>query len=120
MEQLYENMIQKAYNAFNARDIDAVLSLMEKDVHWPNGWKGGYVEGHDEVREYWTRQWKEVAPTVTPLSMQKTNDGKIDVEVRQLVKDLQGKIVFDGIVHHVYTFQHGKIKSMEIVNVNKE
>ena len=114
MEQLHENIIQKAYNAFNARDIDAVLSLMDDEVHWPNGWEGGYVNGHDEVREYWTRQWKEVAPTVTPLSMQTTNDGSIDVEVRQLVKDEEGKIVFDGIVHHIYQFDEGKIKSMEI------
>ena len=116
MEQLYENIIQKAYDAFNARDIDAVLSLMEKDVHWPNGWEGGYVNGHDEVREYWTRQWKEVVPRVTPLAMQKTNDGKIDVEVRQLVKNLQGAVVFDGILHHIYTFNNAKIKSMEIVH----
>lgn len=114
MEQWHENIIQRAYNAFNARDIDGVLSLMDNGVHWPNGWEGGYVEGHDEVREYWTRQWKEVNPIVTPLSMQTTNDGKIDVEVRQLVKDMKGNIVFDGIVHHVYTFQNDKIKSMEI------
>jgi hypothetical protein len=33
---------------------------MDADVHWPNGWEGGYVEGHDEVRDYLTRQWKEL------------------------------------------------------------
>ena len=113
---LYKDIIEKAYHAFNARDIDGVLSLMEENVHWPNGWEGGYVNGYDEVRDYWTRQWKEVAPIVTPLAMQKTNEGTIDVEVRQLVKDVKGNIVFDGIVHHVYTFQNDKIKSMEIAN----
>ncbi len=115
MEQNYPHIIQQAYAAFNKRDIDAALLLMNEDVHWPNGWEGGYVNGHDEVKNYWTRQWKEVNPMVTPLSMQRINEEKIDVEVQQLVKNLQGNIVFDGIVHHVYTFEDAKIKSMKIV-----
>ncbi len=115
MEQMYANIIQKAYSAFNARDIDGVLSLMEEDVRWPNGWEGGYVNGYNEVREYWTRQWKELNPMVTPLYIQIINDGKLDVEVRQLVKDMKGKILFDGVIHHIYTFNNDKIKSMEIV-----
>jgi hypothetical protein len=32
-----------AYAAFNARDIDAVLALMQPNVTSPNGMEGGYV-----------------------------------------------------------------------------
>jgi hypothetical protein len=45
------------YEAFNARDIDAVLLQMTEDVDWPNAWEGGRVHGHDGVRDYWIRQW---------------------------------------------------------------
>src|SRR5215208_116934 len=48
--------LRKAYAAFNARDIEVVLSLMHQDVEWPNGMEGGYVYGHEGVRAYWTRQ----------------------------------------------------------------
>ena len=50
-------MLEKAYAAFNARDIDSALDVMHADVDWPNGMETGNVHDHDGVREYWTRQW---------------------------------------------------------------
>ncbi len=110
----YKNIIDLAYNAFNVRDIDTVLSVMHPDVYWPNGWEGGYVEGHRGVRDYWTRQWKEIDPNVKPVSMKENENGQIEVVVHQVAKDMQGNILFDGMVKHVYTIEHGLIKSMEI------
>lgn len=82
----YQELINRAYQAFNVRDIDTVLSLMHPDVDWPNGWEGGYVKGHDEVRNYWLRQWQELDLTVTPVSMRENPNGQIDVVVHQLIK----------------------------------
>ena len=42
--------LQTIYNAFNSRDIEKILAVMEPDVQWANGMEGGYVFGHDEVR----------------------------------------------------------------------
>lgn len=110
----YENLIKEAYSAFNARDIDKVLSAMHPEVRWSNGWEGGYVNGPDEIRNYWTRQWKELNPTVEPTGFNERGDGSLEVEVHQNVKDLQGTLLFDGIVKHIYSFQNGLIKSMDI------
>ena len=107
-------LINQAYEAFNAREIDRVLATMDPNVHWPNGWEGGYVEGHTGVRDYWTRQWKEINPIVKPLSITKNKRGQIEVNVHQVAKDMQGNVLFDGIVKHVYTIEEGLIKSMEI------
>ena len=112
--QNIETLINDAYTAFNNRDIDAALTLMTPDVHWPNGWEGGYVEGHDGVRAYWTRQWKEIDPHVQPTTIDPVADGKILVNVQQQVKDLNGKSLFEGMVKHIYTIENGLIKSMEI------
>ena len=111
------NLLDKAYEYFNARNIDAVLALMHPDVHWPNGWEGGYVEGHNGVRDYWTRQWKEINPNVTPFAYQQRENGQVQVSVHQVVKDLEGKVLFDGIVSHIYTIEGELIKSMEIEKV---
>lgn len=113
----HQDLITKAYLAFNARDIDTVLQILHPQVKWPNGWEGGYVKGHEEVRDYWTRQWKELNPNVEPVAFKEKQDGQIEVEVRQLVKDLQGKVLFDGLVKHIYTIENGLIKNMEIENV---
>src|SRR6478609_7436819 len=116
MMQAIEALIHQAYSAFNNRDIDGVLLLMTPDVHWPNGWEGGYVEGHDEVRAYWTRQWKELDPHVQPISIHQREDGKTVVDVHQQVKEIQGKLLFDGMIKHIYTIESGLIKSMEIAH----
>ena len=58
---------EKAYAAFNVRDIDAVLAVMHADVDWPNGMEGGRVHGHHGVRDYWTRQWGMIDPHVEPM-----------------------------------------------------
>ena len=38
-----EARLRGMYDAFNARDIDAVLAAMTDDVDWPNAWEGGRV-----------------------------------------------------------------------------
>jgi hypothetical protein len=45
---------------FNAREPDAVLARMTDDVEWANGWEGGYLKGHGEVRSYWVRRLAEL------------------------------------------------------------
>ena len=49
-------LLRAAYAAFNARDIDTALATMASDVAWPRAFKGGFVRGHQEVRDYWTEQ----------------------------------------------------------------
>ena len=56
----HEELLRRAYEAFNARDVDAVLALMHPDVDWPNGMEGGRVLGRAAVREYWTRQFEMI------------------------------------------------------------
>ena len=52
------SLLEGAYEAFNRRDVDAVLAGMAPDVDWPNAWEGGYVHGQRAVADYWTRQWR--------------------------------------------------------------
>lgn len=109
-----QRLLREAYRAFNARDIDAVLRLMCSDVVWPNGMEGGVVHGHGGIREYWTRQWGQIDPIVEPLSIRALADGRFEVEVQQTVKDLQGAILKDAVVRHIYQLRQGLIASMEI------
>jgi len=107
-------LFEQLYEDFNARHADLVLARMRHDVHWPNGWEGGYVEGRGAVKEYWTRQWAEINPIVTPLAFERDPDGWVDVTVHQLVKDHAGGVLSDSTVHHVYQLDHGVITRMEI------
>ena len=109
-----EDLIRKAYAAFNERNIDKALSTMQPNVQWSKAWEGGYISGHDEIKKYWTRQWKEINPIVEPVGFNDRQNESVEVEVHQKVKDLQGNSMFDGMVKHIYTFEDGLIKTMDI------
>jgi hypothetical protein len=114
---IYQDIIEHVYEAFNKRDIDAVLKHFHANVQWPNGWEGGYVHGHDEVRDYWTRQWKEIDPKVIPVSIKPVAGNQIKVEVKQLIYDKSGSLIADEMVIHHYTFEDTLIVKMEILGL---
>ena len=110
----FENLIKKAYAAFNSRDINTALSTFHADVQWPKAFEGGYVNGHHSIREYWTRQWTEINPNVEPIGFNERPNGTFEVTVHQTVKDLQGNSIFNGTVKHVYTLEADLLRRMDI------
>ena len=114
MATQFSDLIKKAYAAFNERNIEKALSTMQPGVQWSKAWEGGYISGHDEIRQYWTRQWKEINPSVEPIGFTERPDGSLEVQFHQRVKDLQGNSMFDGTVKHIYTFENSLIKTMDI------
>ncbi|HMB19377.1 MAG TPA: nuclear transport factor 2 family protein [Gaiellaceae bacterium] len=109
-----EQLLRRAYEAFNARDVDGALALMHPDVDWPNGMEGGRELGHDAVRAYWTRQFGMIDSHVEPVGFDSDADGRVVVDVHQVVRDLDGELLSDGLVQHVYTFRNGLVTHMEI------
>ena len=109
-----EILLKQTYQHFNNRDIDATLITMHPDVDWPNGMEGGRVTGHEAVRNYWTRQWTTIDPKVVPVKFDMEADGRINVTVHQVVKDIEGKLLVDQMIHHIYTIKDGSITTMEI------
>jgi ketosteroid isomerase-like protein len=110
-------MLQRLYAAFNRRDIETVLGSMQANVDWPNGMEGGRVLGKSAVRDYWKRQFEVLDPNVEPNTFTREADGRIAIDVHQVVHDKSGKLVVDQIVQHVYEFRDGLIQSMEIRDV---
>lgn len=107
-------LLTATYRAFNARDVDAVLAVMDPDVDWPNGMEGGRVHGHQAVREYWLRQWSVIDPTVEPVGFAVDEAGRTIVDVHQVVRDPGGRVLADQVVQHVYALRDGLITHMEI------
>jgi hypothetical protein len=107
-------LLQGAYRDFNARHLDAVLARMHPDVIWPNGMEGGYVHGHEGVRDYWTRQWAILDPRVDPLDISHDERGRWVVNVHQVVHDREGKLLVDQMVRHAYQIRDSLIARMDI------
>jgi catechol 2,3-dioxygenase-like lactoylglutathione lyase family enzyme len=107
------NFFQELYNNFNDRKIDLVISYMTDDVKWANGMDGGYVYGHDAVKDYWTRQFTMVSSTVTPLEIENENE-IFKIKVHQVVHDLNGNLLADEFVFHFFHLRGNKIALFDI------
>lgn len=117
--------LELLYERFNAKDIDGVLAKLSDNVEWANGMDGGYVQGHDGIRAYWTRQWSVVDPTVQPVHFDQGADGSVVVEVKQTIRDLEGnpvqeKGLKDKTVIHIFsTSRVGKSLASTFLRRNK-
>ncbi len=104
---------QELYKNFNNRNIDLVIKKMTDNVNWANGMDGGYVHGHDGVKEYWTRQFTMVSSNVIPLKIEKENE-VVKIKVHQVVHDLNGNLLADEVVYHLFHLKENKIAEFDI------
>jgi hypothetical protein len=106
--------LKQVYGWFNAREMETVLGAMHEDVMWANGMEGGHVHGRAGVHSYWTRQWAMVDPHVEPVGFSTDPEGRIVVEVHQVVHDLAGNLLVDQMVGHIFRIEGGLIKRFDI------
>ena len=117
----HEQLLRTAYDAFNARDLDAALATMAPDVDWPNAFEGGRVHGRDAVRAYWTRQFEQIHSRVEPRRFRPRDDNdqpdttRIAVDVHQVVKDAQGHLLSDTCVVHEYVVRDDLVTRMDVL-----
>jgi ketosteroid isomerase-like protein len=104
--------LRRAYDLFNARDIDGALALMEPEVLWPNVAEAKTIKGHAAVRDYWTRQWQEIDPSVDPVEFFEQGPWTV-VRVHTVVRDLEGSVQIDQEIAHAYRFSpNGRVSEM--------
>ena len=109
-----EDLIKRVYAGFNSRDMDGVLAALHADVVWANGMDGGHIHGRDGVRSYWTRQWAIIDPHVEPVEFSPNGKGEVVVRVHQVVRDLEGNLLADKMVVHVFQMRDGLIERFDI------
>jgi hypothetical protein len=107
-------ILRQLYSQFNAREMEAVLASLHPEVVWANGMEGGYVHSRDGVREYWTRQWAMIDPHVEPVNFTEGDDETIEVEVHQVVRDLEGRVLLEKTVGHIFRLESGLVRRFDI------
>jgi hypothetical protein len=108
-------LLQHVYNAFNAHDIDTAFEAIHADVVWANGMEGGLVNGHDGVRDYWSRQWSYIDWHVKPVNFEEVEEGVVLVDVNQIIRDFSGNIVSIKDVQHIFQIEDGLVTTMRIL-----
>jgi ketosteroid isomerase-like protein len=110
----FRELLQRLYAAFNDQDVDRALEVIHPDAVWANGMEGGLLNGHQDIREYWLRQWSYITWHVRPMRFEMTDPENIVVEAHQILRDLSGNIVSIRDLQHIFHIEDGLIKTMGI------
>lgn len=116
----HHDVLMGMYSAFNDRDIEEAIEFLAPEVDWPNAATGGRVHGRAAVRAYWEKQWQEIDPRVEPLQIDTDADGKVHVRVHQFVRALDGAILEDRKIEHIFTFDGVFVSQMTIIETDPD
>jgi ketosteroid isomerase-like protein len=114
MSRAEQEIIREAYTAFNDRDIDSAVALMDPEVDWPDVVHGGFVHGRDGVRRHWEEVFANSSPRIEVVHLTRRPDASVAVEIRQVVSGLQGQAVSDDRLVHVFRIHDDLITRMEV------
>ena len=100
--------------AYNRRDWPDFAARLHPDVDWPDQTGHGRLIGHGALREYWDRNDTVITVEVTPLTFTTLADGRVRVDVNQVVRSTTGALWSDIQVRHFYTLQNGLVSRMDV------
>lgn len=110
-----EALLRTSYAAFNARNIAVTLRALAPDVEWPDQLEGVTVHGPEAVGEYWRRQWAVMDPHFELKHFEFDPNRNVVVTLIQTVRGMDGGTISQGLVRHVYTFENGLVRRMQVL-----
>lgn len=108
-----EALLNRLYEAFNRKDIEAVISALHPDVTWPDLFGEGRLRGHEAMRTMWRDQFATINPEATPISFTREPDGAVKVLISYVVRTLDGKVFTEEIATNTFRFRDGLIAEMD-------
>jgi hypothetical protein len=107
-------LLSRAYERFNARQVDELLAMMSDDVEWPDVANGGVLRDKALIRSYWAGQFAVADPRVTPVDFIEVGD-EVVVVVEQEILALDGSVLVPGAtVFHRYAFDGDLVRRMRV------
>jgi hypothetical protein len=108
-----EEIVQKQLNAYNARDVEALLSTYAADAHMFEHPSKLLASGSAELRERFVARFKE--PDLHAALRQRIAMGEIVVDHEQVTRNFpEGRGKMELIM--IYQVQNGRIAKAWVIN----
>lgn len=104
--------IRRMYDAYNGRDLEALVAFTSEAVDWPDG--DQRLHGRAAVSQYWSRRWACVHTRDEVIGIADLGSGRTAVRISQVVRDIDGAMLSSGTFEHVYEFRDGLVVRMNI------
>jgi len=114
-----EALLTRLFEAFNRHDFPAVAAGLCDDVDWPDQTRGGRLVGHAAVRDYWDTNSQFIHVEVTPIAFAIEDDGRVRVDINQVVRGATGSLWSDIQVRQYYTLRDGQVSRMDIEHLDQ-
>jgi hypothetical protein len=114
-----EALLTRLFEAFNRRDFPAFAAGLCDDVDWPDETRGGRLVGHAALRDYWDANSHSIDVEVTPIVFAIEDDGRVRVDVNQVVRGVTGSLWSDIQVRQYYTLRDGQVSRMDIEHLDQ-
>jgi len=102
--EAYKAVLEPLYEAFNRQDVPAMLEGLDPGVEWRDVLNGVQIKGRAAVEAYWRGQFEIVRTELSPLTYTSLPDSRVEVDVDQTVRRLDGGLWANQRVTHTYTF----------------
>jgi hypothetical protein len=107
-----ETFLEAADRCLNAREIDALLSMMSDAIEWPDLANNAVLSDKASIHRYWTAQFEVADPSVQPSAFEHVADDVV-VSVRQHVNGVRGEVIVPpAVVFHRYSSSRELISRM--------
>jgi len=113
-------LLTKVYEAYNRHDFADFSTFLTPDVDWPNQLQGGRVIGPDAVNAQWRETAQTIVVDLAPVTFAVAPDGRIAVDVNQIVRNLNGQIWSDSCVRHLFTLDGDRIARLDVEPLARE
>ncbi len=107
-----QDLLSRAFSAYNAQDADGLLALVSDDVDWPDG--SGRLQGKAALRAYWRHQWTRTRTHDQPTAFSRRPDGRVAVRLIRVVRSLDGSVISRGTFHYVFRIERTEVVGLDI------
>jgi len=109
------DLLARAYDAFNARDLTALAATLHDDVEWPDILEGGTLSGRPAVIAYFGRQLDLMIPDARIIRTRAEPPDRLLADIQYAVRGLQGGLWSDTAATLAYDFRDGLIVRMTVI-----
>lgn len=112
-----QDLLSRAYAAYNRQDVDGLLAFVGDDVDWPDG--SSRLRGKAAVGAYWSEQWTRTHTHDEPVAFSRWPDGRVAVRIDQVVRSLDGSPLTRGSFDHVFRIGGSYIVRLDITDARE-
>lgn len=110
-----ETIVLALYEAFDRKDVPAMVATLHPDASWHNMLGPDRLEGAEVIGRMWAEQITRFEVQVSPIALTLEADGSLLAEAYFVIRGINGRLFTEEKGTQRYRFRDGLIVWMELL-----